>query len=307
MDISSRVKLNNGVEMPWMGLGVFQLPENGRVEKAVSTALKNGYRHIDTAYAYHNEEGVGRGIKISSIPRSDLFISSKIGNEQQGYESTRNALQQTLKALQTDYLDLYHIHWPQGKKTLETWKVMEDLYNEGLIRAIGVSNFKIHHLEYLLANSKIVPAVNQVEFHPRNSNPVLHEFCRSKNIQLVAWSPLMRGEAMNIHEINAIAKKYNKTPVQIILRWNLQKQVVTIPRSGNNKRIIDNSKIFDFVLYEKDMVKIDALNRDKPIIQKRDRIKYLLEMLWNQKYDKRLIKLLSDALYKKVRPRIDYV
>jgi methylglyoxal/glyoxal reductase len=296
MDISSGVILNNGVRMPLLGLGVFQLKEGEQVENAVKTALINGYRSIDTAYAYHNEEGVGRGIKASGIPREEIFITTKVGLNQQGYQSTKEAFYQSLRFLQTDYLDLYLIHWPQGKRSLETWKAMEELYDKGLIRAIGVSNHDIHHLQYLLSNSRVTPVVNQIEFHPQHSQPKLLQYCRSRNIQVVAWSPLMRGNALKIPEINSIAHKYNKTPVQVILRWNIQKDVVPLPRSGTAERIISNSKIFDFELSEADMLQIDRLNNHQALVHHRDRIIHLLAMLFNQKFDRKLFHLFSSAV-----------
>lgn len=290
-------KLNNGVEIPCTGLGVFRLEENGEVEKAVANAIRNGYRMIDTAYAYHNEAGVGRGIKISGVPRSELFITSKVGNEQQGYESTKEAFYQTLKELDTDYLDLYLIHWPQGKKTLETWKAMEELHEEGLIRAIGVSNFKIHHLEYLMATSLVVPALNQVEFHPRHWPVELYEFCRNKGIQMAAWSPLMIGKAVKIPEIIKLADKYKRTPAQIILRWMYQKNIISIPKSSKTHRMIENISIFDFVLAEEDMNVIDALNNNDSLVKYRDKIVWLLHMIWSLKFSKRLYRLLGSAIF----------
>ncbi len=282
--------------MPCTGLGVFRLKEDGQVEKAIVTAIENGYRMIDTAYAYHNEEGVGRGIKMSGVPRSELFITSKIGNEQQGYESAKEAFFQTLKDLQTDYLDLYLIHWPQGKKSLETWKAMEELHEQGLIRAIGVSNFQVHHLEYLMGNSKTVPAVNQVEFHPLHWPSELYGFCVSKAIQMVAWSPLMIGKAVKISKISKIAHVYQRTPAQIILRWIHQKNVVTIPKSSSGKRIIENIDVFDFVLTEEDMARMDALNQNDSLVNTRDKIVWLLEMLWTLKFNRNFYNKLFFAL-----------
>lgn len=294
------VKLYNGVEIPWIGLGVFRLEENGQVEKAVLNALRNGYRMIDTANVYHNEKGVGKAIKMSGIPRKQIILSSKVGNKQQGYESTKITFYDSLEALQTDYLDIYLIHWPQGMLTLETWRAMEELYQEGLIRAIGVSNFDIHHLQFLLSNSNIIPAVNQIEFHPRHWSEKLYAYCMEKKIRVMAWSPLMLGKATRISEIRNMALKYNKTPAQIILRWNLQKKVVTIPKSGKPQHIAENMKIFDFELSERDLVKIDKLNRNESLIKKRDRIIYLLQMLWKLKFNKTLYRLLVSAIYNRV-------
>ena len=275
--------------MPLVGLGVFQLEEGEQVENAVITALTNGYRSIDTAYVYHNEEGVGRAIKASGVSREDIFITTKVGLEQQGYISTKEAFYQSLRFLQTEYLDLYLIHWPQGKRSLETWKAMEELYAEGL-------NHDIHHLQYLLSNSKVKPAVNQVELHPQHSQPELLQYCISKNIQVVAWSPLRQGTALTIPDIKDIASRYKKSPAQIILRWNIQKGVVTIPRSRSAERIISNSQIFDFELSEADMLQIDNLNQDQPMVNRRDRIIHLLEMLRSEKFDLRLLQLLSYAV-----------
>jgi methylglyoxal/glyoxal reductase len=298
--------LNNGVKIPWIGLGVFKMQDNGEVERAVSTALSNGYRMVDTAYVYHNEEGVGRGIKKSGIPREELFLSTKVGNNQQGYESTKKAFFESLKALQTDYLDLYLIHWPQGKKSLESWKAMQELYEEGLVRAIGVSNFHIHHLDYLITNSRIKPAVNQVEFHPRHNLSDLYIYCKNKNIKLIAWSPLMQGKVFNIPEIHKIAGKYNKTPAQIVLRWNIQKGVTTIPKSSKSDRLVENIGIFDFTLDDEDMKKIDHLNRFESLIQNRDRIIHLLEMLSKQKFSKTIYRLLFKTVFDKISPRKEF-
>jgi methylglyoxal/glyoxal reductase len=279
MDIQSKVFLNNGVEMPWLGLGVLRLNENGEVEKAVKSALKNGYRSIDTAAAYHNEAGVGRAIRESGIPREEIFITTKVNNNQQGYKETIDAFYQSLEYLQTDYIDLYLIHWPKGKKSLRTWKAMVKLYKEGLIRAIGVSNFKIHHLEYLMTFSDIVPAVNQIELHPRHSQPELVKFCKKHDIQVVAWSPLLKGEVTRMPAIKEIASRYGKTAAEIVLRWNLQKGIVTIPKSGNPARIAENSAIFDFELGKNDIAKIDRLNRNQPLLAYRDKTVHLLQML----------------------------
>lgn len=296
MNLSTEVTLNNGIKMPFLGLGVFQLKEGKQVENAVKSALLNGYRSIDTAYVYHNEEGVGKGIKASGVPREEIFLTTKLGAEQQGYKSTKDAFYQSLRYLKTDYLDLYLIHWPKGKRSIESWKAMEELYDEGLIRAIGVSNHEIHHLQYLLSNSTVIPAVNQIELHPRHSQEELHNYCRSKNIQVVAWSPLMRGSAMAIPEIKAIARRYKKSPVQVILRWNIQKGVITLPRSASGERIISNSQIFDFELNENDMLLIDSLNQGQTLMPRRDRIVHLLEMLHSEKFDLRLFQLLTYAI-----------
>jgi methylglyoxal/glyoxal reductase len=265
LNISSKVRLNNGVEMPWLGLGVFMAEEGIEVENAVVTALKHGYRSIDTASVYQNERGVGVGIKKSKVPREEIFLTSKVWNSDQGYKTTLEAFEESLERLQTDYLDLYLIHWPKGKLSLDTWKAMEELYEKGLIRAIGVSNFLVHHLEDFLPECNVVPAVNQVEFHPELIQPELLEYCRKKGIQPEAWSPIMKGKVLDIPVLQALAAKYQKTPVQVVLRWDIQKGVVTIPKSVHPERIISNAGIFDFELSAEDMAKIDRLDKIKRI------------------------------------------
>jgi methylglyoxal/glyoxal reductase len=265
MNISSTTKLNNGVEMPWFGLGVFRAEEGNEVEAAVKVALENGYRSIDTAAVYQNERGVGNAIRESAVPREEIFLTSKVWNSDQGYDSTFEAFEESLEKLQTNYLDLYLIHWPKGKSSVETWKAMEELYKKEKIRAIGVSNFLVHHLEDFLPGCNIVPAVNQVEFHPELMQPELLEYCQNKNIQLEAWSPIMKGRVVDIPVMQALAAKYGKSPVQIVLRWDIQKKVVTIPKSVKPERIISNADIFDFELSDEDMAKIDRLDKIKRI------------------------------------------
>ena len=265
MDISSKVRLNNGVEMPWLGLGVFRSEEGAEVENAVKTALENGYRSIDTAAIYQNERGVGNAIRESGVKREEIFLTSKVWNNQQGYESTLAAFDESLEKLQTDYLDLYLIHWPKGKRSVESWKALEELYSKGKIRAIGVSNFLVHHFEVFLPECKVIPAVNQVEFHPELVQPELSEYCKKKGIQPEAWSPIMKGKVNDIPVMREIAAKYGKTPVQVVLRWDIQKGVVTIPKSVHAERIISNTQIFDFELSDEDMAIIDALDGNKRI------------------------------------------
>jgi len=274
MDLNTRVKLNNGVEMPWFGLGVFLSREGIEVENAVRIALDNGYRSIDTAAIYQNEKGVGKAIRESGIPREEIFLTSKVWNTEQGYQSTLAAFDESLNKLQTGYLDLYLIHWPKGKRSVESWKALEELYEKGKIRAIGVSNFLVHHLKEFLPGCKILPAVNQVEFHPELIQPELLQFCKDKNIQLEAWSPIMKGRVNNIPVMQALAAKYGKTPVQIVLRWDIQKRVVTIPKSVTPERIISNSRIFDFELSPEDMDRIDCLDKNQRIGPHPDHISF---------------------------------
>jgi diketogulonate reductase-like aldo/keto reductase len=257
--------LHNGVKMPWFGLGVWKVEEGHEVKEAVKAAIKAGYRSIDTAAGYGNEEGVGKAIKESGIPREELFITTKVKNGDQGYESTLEAFETSMKKLDLEYLDLYLVHWPVKGKYKETWKAIEKLYHDGQIRAIGVSNFQIHHLEDLMAEAEIKPMVNQVEYHPRLSQLELREFCRKNDIQLEAWSPLMQGELLQNSILKEIGNKYNKTTAQVILRWDLQNEVVTIPKSVKEHRIIENANIFDFELSQDDLEKIKSLNQDRRI------------------------------------------
>jgi len=260
MNISSKTKLNNGVEMPWLGLGVFRSEEGTEVENAVKAALTNGYRSIDTAAIYQNERGVGNAITESGIAREEIFLTSKVWNSDQGYNRTIAAFETSLEKLQTDYLDLYLIHWPKGNRSVETWKALEELYKKEKIKAIGISNFLVHHLNDFLPTCKVIPAVNQVEFHPELIQPDLLEFCQNAGIQLEAWAPIMKGKVNDLPLFQELSEKYGKTPVQIVLRWDIQKGVVTIPKSVKAERIISNADIFDFELTPEDMVKIDSLD-----------------------------------------------
>ncbi|MEH7336433.1 aldo/keto reductase [Neobacillus drentensis] len=266
--------LHNGVEMPWFGLGVFKVKEGSEVIESVKSAIKNGYKSIDTAAIYQNEEGVGQGIREAGVPREELFITSKVWNSDQGYESTLKAYETSLKKLGLDYLDLYLIHWPGKTKYKETWKALEKLYKDGRVRAIGVSNFKVHHLEDLLKDAEIKPMVNQVEYHPHLSQRELLAFCQKEGIQLEAWSPLKQGQLLNDPVITEVAAKYGKSAAQVILRWDLQNKVVTIPKSIKEQRIIENADIFDFELSLEDMEKIDGLNKDERVGSDPDDMSY---------------------------------
>jgi len=264
-DIKGTFKLHNDVEMPYLGLGTYQADNEQEVVDALKHALEVGYRHIDTAAVYKNEEGVGRGIAESIVPRSEQFIVSKVWNSDQGYESTLKAFEASLKRLNLDYLDLYLIHWPVADKYKDTWRALEKLYKEGRIKAIGVSNFMKHHLEDLLETAEIVPMVNQMEFHPYLVQQHLLDFCNSKGIQYEAWSPFMQGKLFKLDLCNELAEKYDKSAAQIILRWNLQKGVVTIPKSVHKKRIQSNADIFDFELSVQDMKYLDSFDRGERI------------------------------------------
>lgn len=263
--LKDTVKLHNGVEMPRFGLGVFKVENGSEATESVKAAIKNGYRSIDTAAIYKNEEGVGAGIKESGVARDELFITSKVWNEDQGYETTLAAFEKSLERLELDYLDLYLIHWPGKDKYKDTWRALEKLYKDGKVRAIGVSNFQVHHLEELLKDAEIKPMVNQVEFHPCLTQVELREYCKKQGIQVEAWSPLMQGQLLDNEVLKQIAEKHNKSVAQVILRWDLQQNVITIPKSIKEHRIIENADIFDFELSQEDIEKINALNKDERV------------------------------------------
>ncbi|MGG2094655.1 aldo/keto reductase [Bacillus sp. S13(2024)] len=264
--LQDKTTLHNGVQMPWFGIGVFKVEEGPELVNAVKTAITHGYRSIDTAAIYGNEEGVGQGIREgiqqANISREDIFVTSKVWNADLGYESTIAAYETSLDKLGLEYLDLYLIHWPVEGKYKEAWRALETLYKEGRVKAIGVSNFQIHHLEDLMKDAEIKPMVNQVEYHPRLTQKELQAFCQEHNIQLEAWSPLMQGQLLNHEVLQEIANNYNKSVAQVILRWDLQNGVITIPKSTKEHRIVENADVFDFELKEEDMKRIDDLNED---------------------------------------------
>lgn len=255
--------LNNGLKMPWLGFGVYQIKDGHEVEASVKYALETGYRSIDTAAVYGNEIGVGKAIKESGIPREEIFLTTKVWNDDQRKKRTLAAFEESLDRLQTGYVDLYLVHWPVAGFYKGTWKEMEAIYKSGRAKAIGVSNFLIQHLEDILNNGSVVPAVNQIEFHPYLVQPELLKFCNDHHIQAEAWSPLMQGHIVAVPTILEMAKKYNKTAAQITLRWNLQHAVVTIPKSVNPTRIMENRQIFDFELSQEDVKALDALDKGK--------------------------------------------
>ncbi|WP_278326945.1 aldo/keto reductase [Clostridium acidisoli] len=265
-NLKNTVTLNNGVKMPWLGLGVFRVEDSPNLVDSVKTAIKNGYRSIDGAAIYGNEVSMGKGIaegmKAAGISRENLFITSKVWNADLGYESTIKAYETSLKKLGLDYLDLYLIHWPVEGKYKDAWRALEYLYKQGRVKAIGVSNFQVHHLENLMKDAEIKPMINQVEFHPRLTQEKVRAFCKENDIQVEAWSPLMVGKLLDNEILKEIAHNHNKSIAQIILRWDIQNGVITIPKSTKVGRIIENSQIFDFELTNEEVEKINFLNQD---------------------------------------------
>jgi diketogulonate reductase-like aldo/keto reductase len=260
MDLSSTVALSNGVEIPWLGLGTFRAPPGRETEQAVRWALELGYRHIDTAAYYGNEADVGRALRESRLPRQSVFVTTKVWNADQGYETTLAAFDRSRQSLGVDVVDLYLVHWPVKGKYRETWRAMEKLLAEGKVRAIGVSNFLVHHLKDLMKGSSVKPAVNQVEFHPFLVQKELLEFDASQGIRHEAWAPLTRARSLDNPLILEIARKHGRTPAQVVLRWDLQLGVVTIPKSVHRERIQENCQVFDFELDRSDMERITGLD-----------------------------------------------
>jgi len=271
------IELNNGIKMPIVGLGTFRSAPEEAYE-AVKAAIEAGYRHIDTAAIYGNEEAVGKAIKDSDVPRSELFITTKVWNTEQGYDKTLNACEDSLTRLGLEYIDLYLIHWFKGyENSLSTYKALEELYRQGKVRAIGVSNYNVHHLQHLLDNVNIKPMVNQVETHVYLQNHFLHEFCKNNGIQLEAYAPLMSksiDELLNNETLLHIAKKHNKSVIQVNLRWFVERGIVVIPKSVTAKRIQANYDIFDFELDKEDMDAIRKLNRGKKFFPEFDNVEF---------------------------------
>ena len=256
------VKLNNGIEMPLLGFGVFQITDNKEAEKAVLTALDAGYRLIDTASSYGNEEAVGRAIKQSGITRSDIFVTTKLWVQDTGYEATKRAINESLKKLQLDYLDLYLIHQPYGD-VYGSWRAMEEAYESGMIRAIGVSNFEPDRIWDLALYNRVRPAVNQIEINPWMQQQDAVKFLQDKAIQPEAWAPFAEGKNQIFSNplLQEIGLSHHKSVGQVILRWLIQRKIVVIPKSVHRERIVENSNIFDFTLTDQEMIKINRLDK----------------------------------------------
>lgn len=263
LNLHSTKKLVNGVEMPRFGLGVYKMTNPDEAYSAMSHALEAGYIAIDTAALYDNEEQVGQAVRDSKKKREELFITSKVWNTDQGYDQTLRAFETSLKKLDMDYLDLYLTHWPVPELYVDTYRAIERLYDEKLIRATGVSNHEPHHLEKLLATANVQPMVNQIELHPHLIQQKNRDFAKQHNIAITSWSPLGRGRVLEDEVIVKLGEKYGKSAAQVIIRWHLQHDLIVIPKSVKEVRIQQNADVFDFELTTEDMQAIDMLNRDE--------------------------------------------
>lgn len=263
MDISSTTTLHNGVDMPLLGLGVYKIREGKEAVDAVRWAIEAGYRLIDTASAYGNEKSVGEAIRQSGIDRKDIFITTKMWTDDMRQGRQRETIMESLEKLNTDYIDLYLLHWPTPDYYVQSWEILIDVYKQGLIRAIGVSNFHDYHLDAIIQATGVVPTVDQFEIHPYLSQVPLCATCEKLGIVPEAWSPLGRGAALKDQTIASIAQKYGKTPAQVVIRWEIQRGIITIPKSVHRERIRENADVFDFELSGADMDRINAINRDE--------------------------------------------
>ncbi|MCO5261968.1 MAG: aldo/keto reductase [Lentimicrobium sp.] len=257
-------RLNSGAAMPVVGLGVYQMPNNHLTQKAVDNALKNGYRHIDTAAIYHNEEVVGKAMVTSLIPREQVFVTTKLWNSDHGYDHAIKACHASLARLGLDYVDLYLIHWPVQGKRKDTWRALETLLEDGKCKSIGVSNYMAHHLEELLGYCKVPPAVNQIELHPYifSTRAETIDLCRNAGIIPVAYSPLTKGVKLGDPRLQKIASKYGKSTAQLLIRWDLQQGFAAIPKSSVISRIIENINVFDFEISANDMEELNSLDEN---------------------------------------------
>ena len=270
MNLQSTKKLANGVEMPYFGLGVYKMTDPQETVEAITKALQVGYRAIDTAALYYNEEQVGEAIRHSGVPREEIFVTTKVWNSDQGYDNTLRAFEVSLKKLDMEYIDLYLTHWPVEGKYTETYRAIERLYEEKLIRVPGVSNHHEQHLTEVLKVAQTPPMVNQVEAHPYLSQEPLRLFCKEHGIAVTAWSPLGRGGVLHDEAIVRVGEKHGKSPAQVVLRWHIQNDMLVIPKSVTLSRIEENADIFDFELTPEDMKVLNALNRNKRFGQNPD-------------------------------------
>jgi diketogulonate reductase-like aldo/keto reductase len=262
LKIDSAIPMNNEVAIPRLGLGMYRSPRGRKSFSTVLYALQYGYRHVDTAALYHNEREVGDAIRESGIPREQIFITTKLWNQDQGYDSTMRAFDKSMKALNLGYLDLYLIHWPVPGKRRDSWKAMQKIYQEGRCRSIGVSNYLIRHLSELLSETAVVPVVNQVEFSPFLYQKELLDYCRSKGIVIEAYSPITKGKRLDDPNIVRIANQYHKTSAQILIRWALQQDLVVLVKSNRVERIEENGSVFDFEITPQDMTVLNSLNEN---------------------------------------------
>ncbi|WP_434402117.1 aldo/keto reductase [Planococcus sp. 11815] len=262
LTIESTKTLHNGVEMPRFGLGVYKMTDKEAAVEAMVKAIQTGYKAIDTATVYDNEAEVGEAIRAGGVKREELFITSKVWNTDQGYDQTLRAFEASLKRLDMDYLDLYLTHWAIPDTFEETYRAIERLYDEKLIRAAGVSNHQQHHLEKILAKANTKPMVNQIELHPQLTQESLREFCAAQDIAVTSWSPLARGRLLEDPVLSEIGEKHGKSIAQTIIRWHLQNDLIVIPKSVTPSRIVENADVFDFELSEEELKQISALNQD---------------------------------------------
>lgn len=272
------IKLNNGVDIPQIGLGVYKMQDKEEFKKAIKWALDAGYRHIDTAAYYGNEEWLGEAIRESGIAREDLFITSKLWNADHGYEEAKAAFEKTMSRLNLEYLDMYLIHWPSDNY-VESWKAMEEIQKSGRVRTIGVSNFQIHHLEDLMSKTEIVPAVNQIETHPYFQQDELLNYMKEHKIAHEAWGPLGQGKSGLLDEeiLKNIAQKYNKSTAQVVIRWHIQRNTIVFPKSVHQERLQQNIDVFDFELSDEDMNEIKKLETGKRLSGDPDDKEFLAE------------------------------
>lgn len=258
--INDKAVLNNGVKIPYLGLGVYLAKPGKETINAVMWALEAGYRHFDTASAYKNEESVGEAIRRSGIPRSEIFITTKLKNSDQGYDSAMKAFDESLSKLKTDYVDLYLIHWPLPEKRKESWKALEKIYSGNSCRSIGVSNYMINHLKELFEYSDVTPVLNQVEFSPFLYQKELLDYCRNHSIEIEAYSPIARGKRFKDKRLKTISVKHQKTPAQIMIRWAIEHRLIVIPKSSRKERIIENADVFDFSPDDEDMQILNSMD-----------------------------------------------